>query len=176
MPLFAQLKDAAASQGLAFLVIGGHAVIQHGFQRGTEDADILVCTDDRTNWLELVKGLGYRILHDGGSFIQFESPDPADWNLDMMFVAAETFGRLRAGATLARLDGVAVAMPSLEHLLALKVHALKHGQGLRVLKDMTDVAELLTVNRVDPREPWVRELFRKHGNMEIYERVVQLLE
>jgi hypothetical protein len=37
MPLFAQLTEAATGSGLAFLVIGRHAVIQHGFQRGAED-------------------------------------------------------------------------------------------------------------------------------------------
>jgi hypothetical protein len=176
MPLFAQLTEAAAGQGLTFLVIGGHAVIQHGFQRGTEDLDLLVCKDDRAIWLTLVAGLGYRLLRDGGSFAQFESPDPSEWNLDLMFVAAATFARLRAGATPAQVEGVTVSIPSLEHLLALKVHALKHGQGLRVLKDLTDVAELLAVNRVDPKTPWVRALFEKHGDVELYERVVQLLE
>ena len=31
-------------------------------------------------------------------------------------------------------------------MLMLKVHALKNGNGLRVLKDLTDVAPLLLVN------------------------------
>lgn len=53
MPLFTHLKDAAAQSGLRFLVIGGHAVIEHGFQRGTEDADILVCKEDGERWREI---------------------------------------------------------------------------------------------------------------------------
>jgi hypothetical protein len=52
MSLFAKLNEAAAGRGLAFLVIGGHAVIAHGFQRGTEDADILACKDERALWLQ----------------------------------------------------------------------------------------------------------------------------
>jgi hypothetical protein len=175
MPLFVQLNEAATDQGLAFLVIGGHAVVEHGFQRGTEDVDILVCKDDRPRWLRLVEDLGYRVFHDGGSFIQFEAPDPSAWDLDVMFVAAETLARLRAEAQPARVEGVCVSVPSLEHLLSLKVHALKHGHGLRVLKDLTDVAELLAANRVDPSAPWVRALFERYGDLETYERVVQLL-
>jgi len=35
--LFERLNRAAAAPGLRFLVIGGHAVIEHGFQRGTAD-------------------------------------------------------------------------------------------------------------------------------------------
>ena len=52
---------------------------------------------------------------------------------------------------------------------------VKHGRGLRALKDMTDVAQLLSVNRIDPKSGWVRELFEKHGDMELYERVIRLL-
>jgi hypothetical protein len=175
MPLFVQLSEAARDQGLAFLVVGGHAVIQHGFQRGTEDMDILACKDDRPRWLRLAERLGYRVFRDGGSFVQFEAADLSEWDLDVMFVAAETFARLRAEAQAARVEGVGVSVPSLQHLLSLKVYALKHGHGLRVLKDMTDVAELLAVNRVDPRAAWVRELFERYGDLETYERVVQLL-
>jgi hypothetical protein len=51
MSLFARLNEAAGSRGLTFLVIGGHAVIAHGFVRGTEDADIVVCKDDRAAWV-----------------------------------------------------------------------------------------------------------------------------
>jgi len=173
--LFEQLNRAAAPTRLCFLVIGGHAVIEHGFQRGTEDADILIARDDRDAWTKIVADLGYKLIRDGGAFLQFESPEPSQWDLDLMLVPAETFGRLLATAKPATLEGVAVVVPSLEHLLALKIHALKHGRGLRALKDTTDVAQLLSVNRIDPKSVWLRELFEKHGDMELYERVIRLL-
>ncbi len=91
MSLFSQLAETAARHGLRFLVIGGHAVIEHGFQRGTEE-------------------------------------------------------------------------------LTLKVHALKNGNGLRVLKDLTDVAQLVLVNPIDPKAVWLRAFFEKQGNLELYER------
>jgi hypothetical protein len=173
--LFEQLNREAAPQGLRFLVIGGHAVIEHGFQRGTEDADILISRDDRDAWTKIVTDLGYKMIRDGGAFMQFESSEPAQWDLDLMMVPAESFGRLLATAKPAILEGVAVVVPSLAHLLALKIHALKHGRGLRALKDLTDVAQLLSVNRIDPKSAWLRELFEKHGEMELYERVIRLL-
>ncbi len=91
-----------------------------------------------------------------------------------MLVPPETFGRLLAAAKPATLEGVAVVVPSLAHLLALKIHALKHGRGLRTLKDMTGVAQLLSVNRIDPKAEWLRELFEKHDDMQLYERVIRL--
>ena len=139
---------------MRFLVIGGHAVIEHGFRRGTEDADILISRNDRDAWTKIVTDLGYKMIRDGGAFMQFESPEPAQWDPDLMLVPAVTFGRLLATAKPATLEDAAVVVPSLAHLLALKIHALKHGRGLRTLKDMTDVAQLLSVNRIDPNSAW----------------------
>ena len=173
--LFEQLNREAATKGLRFLVIGGHAVMEHGFQRGTEDADILVSKDDRIHWIEIIARLGYRLFHDGGTFLQFEPAEPSQWDLDVMLVPAGVFERLHASAKAAKLEGAAVVVPSLEHLLALKVHAMKHGKGLRALKETTDVAQLLSVNRIDPKAAWLRQLFEKHGDLKLYERVVQLL-
>lgn len=175
MSLFAQLNQEAARRGLRFIVIGAHAVIEHGFQRGTEDADILVSKNHRAAWIESVTSLGYRVLYDGGTFLQFEPVAEGNWDLDLMLVPEGVFERLMAASQPARMEGAAVVVPSLEHLLALKVHALKNGRGLRVLKDLTDVAQLISVNRVDPQSPWLRAVFEKHGNQEIYERVRKLL-
>ena len=174
MSLFNRLNEAAMQAGLRFIVIGGHAVISHGYQRGTEDADILVDKEDRARWRALVEGLGYRFRHDGGAFLQFTSPDAAWWDLDLMLVPAATFQELLRDAGPAQVEGAAVVVPSLQHLLALKLHALKHARGLRVLKDMDDVAHLLLDNGVDVRAEWVRQLFEKHGTPELYERILRL--
>lgn len=72
MSLLAKLNETAVSRGLGFLVIGEHAVIEHGFQRGTQDVDLLACKEDRSRWLDLAKSLGYRLFRDGGSFVQRE--------------------------------------------------------------------------------------------------------
>jgi hypothetical protein len=42
MPLFEQLSQEAAKRGLKSLVIGGHAVIAHGYARTTFDVDLFV--------------------------------------------------------------------------------------------------------------------------------------
>ena len=175
MSLFQQLRNLADQTGLRFLVIGGHAVIEHGFQRGTEDADILVSKEDRSQWMQQIESLGYRLRHDGGAFIQFEPVEPGGWELDLMLVPADVLDRLLATSKPACMEGADVVIPSLAHLLALKIHALKHGHGLRVLKDITDVTQLLTANRVDPKSAWLQELFEKHGDKELYERVLKLL-
>lgn len=70
MPIFDQLSRAASERGLKFPVIGGHSVMRHGFMRATEDADILVCREESSQWEGLVQALGYGLVHDGGTLLQ----------------------------------------------------------------------------------------------------------
>ena len=174
MSIFQQLNEAAAAKGLRFIVIGGHAVISHGYQRATEDIDILVDKDDRLHWKVLVEELGYRLGNDGGTFLQFNPTDETHWDLDIMLVPGETFRRLFDEARSVQIEASSVRFPSLEYLLALKIHALRNSTGLRVLKDSDDVAQLLVANQVDPRSDWVRTLFHKHGTLELHERIIKL--
>lgn len=91
MSLFEQLNRESVKHGLRFIVIGGHAVMQHRYQRGTEDADILVDKHDRVLWQRIAESLGYKLHHDGGAFLQFDAPEAAAWDLDIMLVSTETF-------------------------------------------------------------------------------------
>jgi hypothetical protein len=173
MSVFGQLSREAGKRRLDFLVIGAHAVICHGFVRGTDDADILVRKEDQRQWEEMLRELGYKVIHDGGSFLQFESADEACWDLDLMLVPADSFGKLMAEAKVVGLDGTSVRIPCLDHLFRLKIHALKHGQGLRRLKDLDDVIRLALANGVDVRSESFRQLFVKYGDLKVYEQVLQ---
>jgi predicted nucleotidyltransferase len=171
MPTFANITDEAVRNGLQFLVIGGHAVAHHHYPRTTEDTDLLVSSDDRGAWLELADRLGLNVFHDGGNFLQLTPDDSDAWRLDLMLVNAVTFARMFAAAVSGKLEGQTVRVASLEHLLALKFHALKHARGIRVLKDMDDVVNLVTNNRMDVKAPAFRELVLKYGTAELYEKL-----
>lgn len=175
MNLFEELSDKAGPLRLRFLVIGGHAVNFHGFQRGTEDADILISRSDVNAWRELIPGMGFRLVHEQETFLQFRPHDAAEWDLDLMIVPAETFERLFAAAETDGPDDRSVRYVSFEHLIALKAHALKHGEGLRSLKDLTDVATLLKLRNVSPEAEWLRAVFQRNGTPEMHERIRKLV-
>ncbi|HAV63045.1 MAG TPA: hypothetical protein DCY13_11855 [Verrucomicrobiales bacterium] len=174
MSTFSKLAMEAAESGLRFLLIGGHAVAHHHYPRTTEDIDLLVSSHDRESWLAIAGRVGLTLFHDGGSFLQFTPPAPSGWRLDLMLVNASTFDKMSAAAESGSLEGQSVRLPSLDHLLALKLHALKHARGIRVLKDMDDVANLIINNRIDPKDPAFRELVLKHGTTELYEKLARL--
>ena len=173
MGLFEQLTEAAQNQALDFLVIGGLAVSFYGYSRETADLDLLIRQTDRQAWGELLARLGYVLEHDGGSFAQFAPPQQAGWPVDLMLVREPTFAPMLAESREVEMYGARLRIPSVTHLLALKLHALKHTRGHRFLEDFQEVEGLVRVSGMDLRSEKVRELFLKYGNMELYEKVVR---
>jgi hypothetical protein len=164
----------AAERGLPFLLAGGHAVIAHGHSRNTFDIDLIIRRADRALWMDLVRGADYVFLREGPTFLQFNPPNDQLLPLDLMLVGDDTFAKLEAEAVPAPASAAGAKVVSLRHLLALKCHAIKHGHRGRIVKDADDVIRLVQVNKVDMDESSIRDLFLKHGTVELYEEVRKL--
>ena len=115
--------------------------------------------------------LGYTIYQEKGAFVQLSPPKEGAWPVDLMLVREPTFNPILAAGIRTEMFGVDVIVPALEHLLALKLHALKHGHIGRYLKDFLDVENLIRVNRMEVHSEKVRRLFEKYGTMELYDRI-----
>jgi predicted nucleotidyltransferase len=152
-----------------FLVIGGHAVIAYGHSRNTVDIDLLARKDDRASWVEGLTALAYESRHTHENFEQFRSTK-GDSDLDLMFVSDSTFAGLIETSKEVVFGPVSVRIPSLQHLIALKLHVLKQGLEHRMLGDFDDVVQLVLVNRIDLENPEWKSLFDRYGNEELYER------
>ncbi len=165
---------AAGARGLPFVLAGGHAVIAHGHPRNTFDIDLVIRRADQARWTDLALSLGYSVHREGPTFIQFNPPNAQSLPLDLMLVGDETFEKLTADAVPAPASAAGAKVVSLRHLLALKCHAIKHGHGGRIVKDADDVIHLVLANKLDLDEPTMRDVFRKHGTAELYEKVRHL--
>ena len=175
MSFFATIHEEAARRKLRFLVIGGLAVNHYGYARETSDLDFFISRDDRTGWMKLLQDFGYTSHNDGGNFIQFNPPAQNAWPVDLMLVQEKTFSPISGASQAADLFGVRTQVPSLEHLLALKLHALKNTRMSRFLKDFLDVEYLIRLNRLDIQSKNIRELFEKYGTPDLYEKVSRSL-
>jgi predicted nucleotidyltransferase len=172
MNLFARLDEATRTQGLSFLIIGGHAVNAHGFARFTRDLDLLICRTDVEKWLAALKTDGYTVKHDGGNFLQLSATAKDAAPVDFMLVNEPTFLQMKAAATEVQIQDLSFLVPCLDHLLALKVHALKHGPSRRGYKDLVDVLSLVDANRINVRSDKFRALCDKYGDAKIYEQIL----
>jgi predicted nucleotidyltransferase len=173
MGLFQQIKTGAQERGLDFLVIGGLAVNFYGYSRDTADLDLLIRQDARTIWEELFSQLEYVVEQDAETFVQLAPPRHGEWPVDWMLVREPTFIPMLAACREVEMFGASMRIPSLEHLIALKLHALKHTRAHRFLKDFQDVEGLVQVNHLDLQAINMRHLFLKYGNLELYEKVVR---
>ena len=172
MNLFSWLDEASRTKDLAFLIIGGHAVNAHGFTRFTRDLDLLIRKSDVEKWLAALKTDGYEVEHDGGNFLQLSATAKDATPLDLMLVNEPTFLEMKTAAKEIKIQNHSFLVPCLDHLLALKLHALKHGPSRRGYKDLVDVLSLIDANRIDVRDDKFRLLCDKYGDAKIYERIL----
>lgn len=175
MSFIATIHEKARHERLRFLVIGGLAINHYGYSRDTSDLDLFISLDDRPEWPELLATLGYTNFKDGGNFIQYEAPARNAWPVDLMLVQETTFAPIFVASQNANFFGVKTRVPSLEHLLALKLHALKYTRAHRFLKDFLDVENLIRINQIDIKSQNIRELFARYGTDDLYEKVSRSL-
>jgi len=165
------ISQKAGEAGLPLLLIGGYAVMAHGFVRATDDLDLLVQGSRRDQWRRLLEGLGMIVYRDAPAFMQFNPPPGAQLPVDLMFVADAIFERMQADAEQAFVEDVSLDIVSLLHLIALKCHAIRHGKPLRRIKDTEDLIQLITLNGLNLNEPELRATVLKHGNQELYDKL-----
>lgn len=168
-----EIAREAGKTGTPFLVIGGYAVLAHGYTRTTEDLDLITPNSRRLEWIGLLKGCGLSVKNESATFLQFNPNRESGMKLDLMFVTQEVFNKLDQAAVEAEIEGTSVKVVALLHLIALKCHALQHGNSLLRLKDMDDLIQLILINRLDLNEPELRATIVKHGNAEIHEKLQQ---
>lgn len=168
------LKACVEQSKLPFLVIGGFAVIAHRYQRTTMDLDLMIRRRQAAQWTDTLKRIGYELDYAHQTFARYRSSQGID--LDVMYVSDETFDGMFTAAMPTDFQGVSVKVPSLEHLLALKLHVSKQELRHRRLYDWDDIVNLVVQNGIDLREPRWRAVFEKYGTLELYEKVRRATE
>lgn len=174
MPLASFVSMARSSPELPFLLIGGHAVAVHGHVRMTFDVDFLARKTDRVEWLRRAMDAGLTCVAQSDNFLQFSPADRTD-DFDLMLVADHTFDRMQKAKVETDVGPVRVPVPSLQHLIALKLHALRHSPELRMSKDASDIEMLLRRHNIRLEELEWQEVFLRHGSQEILETFQRML-
>lgn len=165
---------ANRTPALQFLVIGGYAVGAHRHTRTTFDIDFLVEKENREAWMQRSAAAGLTKIAETNAFAQFSQKDGDGF--DLMFVNAATFQQMWDASEERQFNGSAARVPSLDHLIALKLHALKQKAAHRTSKDAEDVEMLIRRNGLDISQSHYKELFLKYGTLEIYETFCRILQ
>lgn len=159
---------------LRFMIIGGYAVAAHGHTRATFDVDLLVPREDREAWFTRITGAGLTLFGESRAFAQFTQPSGGE-GLDLMFVDPPTFDSMWNASEERDFGGSRARVPCLDHVLALKLHALRQSLPHRTSKDAEDVETLVRRNGLKLDSPHYQNLFLKYGSKEIHELFLRLL-
>ena len=157
-----------------FLVIGGFAVNHYGYSRNTVDIDVMIISDECARVRDALWQAGFTniSLHDTVMFVQRPG---STWRIDFLRTDSGTMQELLTRAECVVLAGVEVNVPALPDLIAMKLFSLAQNPVLREAKDLSDIAHLTYLNRLD-LEREVKPIAMKYANEEIYQRIVVQVE
>ena len=172
--VFHLISDITKQKGVPCVLIGGFAVNFHKYTRQTNDIDILITREDFEKISHFIIKAGYKEIANTDAFVQFKSTKLSLMDVDFGFVDQETLTNILKEGKEFYIAKQKFIVPSLNHLIALKLHALKSNFKNRLLKDFQDVAMLIKNNQVDVRSASFKDMCLKYGTQEIYDRFLEV--
>lgn len=169
---FHAFVDAAQSEGREFVMIGGHAVNAHGYERTTIDFDFLVLGTDQAAWRNILARIGYLPIHETKAFIQFAPDGGGAMRIDLMLVDESTFGKLLKASEEKFYGDRSIRVASVLHLVALKLHACRTWDRAVLGKDYYDILNLIQIHRLDTKSRDFQEILNRYATESIRERLL----
>lgn len=155
-------------ENLPVLLIGGHAVTALGHPRATFDLDLLIPRSSAAKWREVLMGLNYRSFAESANFHQYEAPEEFPLPpVDLMLVDDAVFRALEQTKTATQ----PIATPSVEALIALKLHAIRQPGRDDAEKDWSDILALVKAHRLTLDDPDFSATVMKHGGQTAIQRI-----
>lgn len=140
--------------------------------RQTADVDFLITKNDFDRMVNLLLDEGFKQGYAQEVFARLTADRPYFMDLDFMFVDKETLDKIIKDGKTVEIAEQKFIVPCLNHLIALKLHAIKHNPKIREFKDFLDIAELIKVNKIDIKSDEFRELCLKYGTEELYNKIL----
>lgn len=156
-------------QGYRYALIGGLALAAYGHPRATLDLDLVVERDDQDRIVHFMESLGFNTMHRSKGYSNHSHSNPEMGRVDFVYIHGRTSEQLfDAAADVEGPGGRMVPVPKAEHLVAMKVLAMKNDPA-RSFQEMADIRSLMIRPGVEPEV--VREYFQKHDLEERYDEL-----
>lgn len=174
--IFHLISEITHREGVSCILIGGYAVNYHKYSRQTMDVDFMMIKEDFERIAAALKEEGYEQEGFEENFAQFKSNKPSLMDVDFMFVDKDTFDKIFKEAKHLKIRGREFLLPSLEHLIALKLHSIKSNYKIRWTKDLPDIISLMRANKIDARTEKFKALCLKFGTEELYQKITEAID
>jgi len=160
-------------RGFRYALVGAFALSAHGLSRATQDLDLAVDVEARSDLVTLFESLGYETLYCSEGYSHHVHPLSGLGRVDCIYVAEPTATSLFESATAAPIFGRTIRVPRPEHLAAMKVLAMKNDPR-RTFQEMADLQFILGLPGVDIAE--IRKHFERHDLLEKFDELRKALD
>ena len=160
------IKGFHAQENVPFAVAGAFALHAYGISRATQDLDFITTEGIRERLISFLESKGYETLNKSEGFSNHLHSRP-DWGrIDLIYVGQTTADLLLGSAVeIELMPGITAPVPIPEHLIALKLHAMRSDPGRRY-QDLADLKLLLQLDSLDQEKAEV--YFHQYGFPEEY--------
>ncbi|MBN1354543.1 MAG: nucleotidyltransferase [Candidatus Omnitrophica bacterium] len=171
--IFHLISAITKKEGIRCVLVGGFAINYYNVARQTVDVDFLMTKEDFKRISKYLENAGFELDYSQEVFARFKGPDYYLMDIDFMFVDKETLDKILKDSKETFIAKQKFIVPSLNTLIALKLHAVKYNRKLREYKDLPDVINLIRVNRLDYKSKEFRGLCLKYGTEELYNKILK---
>ena len=161
-----ELLTFLTGKACRFAIVGAFGLHAYGLSRATGDLDFILdvgCQGDLVGFLE---DLGYETVYQSSGYSNHVHPISAMGRLDFIYVDGHTADTLfHEASTTLSIGGWKIPVPRPEHLIAMKVLAMKNDPA-RTFREMADIQFLMGLPGID--EEMVKDYFEQRGLLDRY--------
>jgi hypothetical protein len=166
--LLDQIAEIMKEKNLPGLMICGHAVTALGYSRATFDLDLLIPRSSSGAWRSELSTLSYRLFAESENFHQYEATLHFPLApVDLMLVDDDVFAVLEQS----KRNSTPIATPSVEAMIALKLHAVNHRNAADADKDWLDIFALMRIHQLTLDDDGFAAMVMRHGGNAAIERI-----
>lgn len=171
--IFQIISSVFTNKGVTAVLIGGFAVNYYKVSRSTADIDFLITKEDFEKISGLLEKKGFKKGQEQEVFARLLGEKSNLMDVDFMFVDKDTLDKIIKEGKLIKIAGENFIVPSLSHLIALKLHAIKYNPLIREYRDLPDIIELIRINKFDIKNAEFKNLCLKYGTQELYDKILE---
>ena len=147
---------------------------QYGVSRQTFDVAMLITHSQKQLMESSLLEAGYTAIAETRSFVRYRCENVYLMDIDVLLVDSCTLDKMLTESTAVSVDDVDLRVPSLAHLIALKLHAVSNNPE-KSTKDLADISELLRVNPNTVPLGELDDIYAKYGTPETIEKLKAML-
>jgi hypothetical protein len=171
--IFHLISHLSNKSRISCVLIGGFAVNYYKVSRQTADVDFLITKEDFDKISDELQKCGFEPDRIEEVFAKFKGNKHYLMDIDFMFVDKDTLDKIIKDGKEILIAKQKFIVPSLNTLIALKLHAIKYNPKLREYKDLPDIINLIRVNKINYKNKEFQELCLKYGTEELYKKIIE---